>query len=54
MLIDLHAHAPFPGYYSQRLHRGPFFVQGAEGDIRPRVGHWTLDAPNGVPKAGIA
>ena len=25
MLIDLHAHAPLPGYYNQDPHWGPFF-----------------------------
>jgi predicted TIM-barrel fold metal-dependent hydrolase len=42
MLIDLHAHAPHPGYYDQHPHWGPFFEEGDDGDIRLRVGHWVL------------
>ena len=42
MLIDLHAHAPHPGYYNQHPHWGPFFEEGEDGDIRLRVGHWVL------------
>jgi predicted TIM-barrel fold metal-dependent hydrolase len=42
MLIDLHAHAPHPGYYNQHPHWGPFFEPGNDGDIRLRVGKWIL------------
>lgn len=42
MLIDLHAHAPHPGYYNQHPHWGPFFEPCDDGDIRLRVGHWVL------------
>ena len=42
MLIDLHAHAPHPGYYNQHPHWGPFFEQHGDGDIKLRVGDWIL------------
>ena len=47
MLIDLHAHAPHPGYYNQHPHWGPFFERHADGDVKLRVGDWilTLGAP---------
>jgi hypothetical protein len=54
MLIDLRAQAPHPGYNDRHPHWGPFFEQGSDGDIRPRVGHWILGASNDVPKAVIA
>lgn len=58
MLIDLHAHAPLPGYYNQHKHWGPFFEKHDDGDIRLRVGHWilTLGAPErkALVKAGKA
>src|ERR1700742_1897786 len=42
MLIDLHAHAPHPGFFNQHPHWGPFFEKHADGDIRLRVGDWIL------------
>lgn len=57
MLIDLHAHAPHPGYYNQHPHWGPFFEPCDDGDIRLRVGHWilTLGSPErrAMVKAGV-
>lgn len=56
MLIDLHAHAPHPGYYNQHPHWGPFFEQHDDGDIKLRVGEWilTLGSPErrALVKAG--
>ena len=42
MLIDLHAHAPHPGFYNQHPFWGPFFERHPDGDIKLRVGHWIL------------
>jgi predicted TIM-barrel fold metal-dependent hydrolase len=42
MLIDLHAHAPHPGFYNLHPHWGPFFETGEDGNVRLRVGHWVL------------
>lgn len=42
MLIDLHAHVGHPGFYNQHPHWGPFWEEGADGEIRLRVGHWVL------------
>ena len=53
MLIDLHAHAPHPGYYNQHPHWGPFFEQGSDGDIRLRVGHWVLGLGSPERKAAV-
>ena len=53
MLIDLHAHAPHPGYYNQHPHWGPFFEQGSDGDIRLRVGHWILGLGSPERKAAV-
>lgn len=57
MLIDLHAHAPLPGYYNQHPHWGPFFEPCDDGDIRLRVGKWilTLGSPErrAQVKAGV-
>lgn len=52
MLIDLHAHAPLPGYYNQHPHWGPFFEKHEDGDIRLRVGHWILSL--GAPERRAA
>ena len=53
MLIDLHAHAPLPGYYNQHSHWGPFFEKGDDGDIRLRVGHWILTLGSPERKAAV-
>lgn len=53
MLIDLHAHAPHPGYYNQHPHWGPFFEQHADGDIKLRVGDWTLGLGSPERKASV-
>jgi predicted TIM-barrel fold metal-dependent hydrolase len=53
MLIDLHAHAPLPGYYNQHPHWGPFFEKGDDGDIRLRVGHWILTLGSPERKAAV-
>jgi predicted TIM-barrel fold metal-dependent hydrolase len=57
MLIDLHAHAPLPGYYNQHPHWGPFFEKHDDGHIRLRVGDWilTLGSPErrAQVKAGV-
>jgi predicted TIM-barrel fold metal-dependent hydrolase len=53
MLIDLHAHAPHPGYYNQHPHWGPFFEQHADGDIKLRVGHWILGLGSPERKAAV-
>jgi len=53
MLIDLHAHAPHPGYYNQHPHWGPFFETGADGDIRLRVGDWILTLGSPERKAAV-
>lgn len=53
MLIDLHAHAPHPGYYNQHPHWGPFFEKGDDGDIRLRVGHWILTLGSPERKAAV-
>lgn len=56
MLIELHAHAPLPGYYNQHPHWGPFFEKHLDGDVKLRVGDWilTLGAPErkALVKAG--
>jgi predicted TIM-barrel fold metal-dependent hydrolase len=58
MLIDLHAHAPLPGYYNQHPHWGPFFEKHPDGDVKLRVGDWilTLGSPErkALVKAGKA
>lgn len=53
MLIDLHAHAPLPGYYNQHPHWGPFFEQCDDGDIRLRVGKWQLTLGSPERKAAV-
>ena len=53
MLIDLHAHAPHPGYYNQHPHWGPFFEQHSDGDIKLRVGHWILGLGSPDRKAAV-
>ncbi|MEN9492461.1 MAG: hypothetical protein RJA63_2910, partial [Pseudomonadota bacterium] len=53
MLIDLHAHAPHPGYYNQHPHWGPFFEQHADGDVKLRVGHWILGLGSPERKAAV-
>jgi predicted TIM-barrel fold metal-dependent hydrolase len=53
MLIDLHAHAPLPGYYNQHPHWGPFFEQHEDGDIRLRVGHWILTLGSPERRAAV-
>jgi predicted TIM-barrel fold metal-dependent hydrolase len=53
MLIDLHAHAPLPGYYNQHPHWGPFFEKADDGDIRLRVGHWILTLGSPERKAAV-
>jgi predicted TIM-barrel fold metal-dependent hydrolase len=53
MLIDLHAHAPHPGYYNQHPHWGPFFEQHADGDIKLRVGDWILGLGSPERKAAV-
>lgn len=53
MLIDLHAHAPLPGYYNQHPHWGPFFEQHDDGDIRLRVGHWILTLGSPERRAAV-
>ncbi|ABE36548.1 amidohydrolase family protein [Paraburkholderia xenovorans LB400] len=54
MLIDLHAHAPHPGYYNQHPHWGPFFEEDDRGHIRMRVGHWVLTLGQPERKAAEA
>ncbi|MDB6050830.1 MAG: amidohydrolase family protein [Pseudomonas sp.] len=53
MLIDLHAHAPLPGYYNQHPHWGPFFEACDDGDIRLRVGKWVLTLGSPERKAAV-
>ena len=53
MLIDLHAHAPHPGYYNQHPHWGPFFEQRPDGDIKLRVGHWILSLGSPERRAAL-
>lgn len=53
MLIDLHAHAPHPGYYNQHPHWGPFFEQHEDGDIKLRVGDWVLGLGSPERKAAV-
>jgi predicted TIM-barrel fold metal-dependent hydrolase len=53
MLIDLHAHAPLPGYYNQHPHWGPFFEKCDDGDIRLRVGDWVLTLGSPERKAAV-
>lgn len=53
MLIDLHAHAPHPGYYNQDPHWGPFFEQHQDGDIKLRVGDWVLGLGSPERKAAV-
>ncbi len=53
MLIDLHAHAPHPGYYNQHPHWGPRFEKGVDGDIRLRVGDWLLTLGSPERRAAV-
>lgn len=53
MLIDLHAHAPHPGYYDLDPYWGPFFEQHDDGDIRMRVGKWVLTLGSPERKAAV-
>ena len=53
MLIDLHAHAPHPGYYNPHPHWGPFFESRPDGDIKLRVGHWVLTLGSPERKAAL-
>ena len=53
MLIDLHAHAPHPGYYNQHPHWGPFFEQHEDGDVKLRVGDWILTLGSPERKAAV-
>ena len=54
MLIDLHAHAPLPGYYDQHPHWGPFFEKHDSGDVKLRVGHWILSLGAPERRAAVA
>jgi predicted TIM-barrel fold metal-dependent hydrolase len=54
MLIDLHAHAPLPGYYNQHPFWGPFFERHPDGDVKLRVGHWVLRLGSPERKAAVA
>ncbi|OYV01277.1 MAG: hydrolase [Burkholderiales bacterium PBB5] len=53
MLIDLHAHAPHPGFYNQHPFWGPFFERHPDGDIKLRVGHWILSLGSPERKAAV-
>ncbi|WP_333612035.1 amidohydrolase family protein [Brevundimonas bullata] len=53
MLIDLHAHAPLPGYYNQDPHWGPFFEKHDDGHIRLRVGEWILSLGSPERRAAV-
>src|SRR5690554_5454557 len=42
MLIDVHAHAPHPGFQNQHPHWGPSYVTGPDGDQVLQIGDWKL------------
>jgi hypothetical protein len=55
MLIDLHAHAPHPGYYNQHPHWAVLRAV-PDGDVKLRVGDWilTLGSPERASRCARA
>jgi predicted TIM-barrel fold metal-dependent hydrolase len=42
MIIEVHAHAPHPGFQNQHPHWGPSYIIGDDGDQILKIGDWKL------------